>query len=157
MQNQEANSHPFSLGTAAVDNSPRRFPASLVPSMIRAKLSGSAIKVCVLVATDKAGLMKTISQAVISNPDMRRVASENGDAHIYRGTVQYQGSGNSNPCMVILAASQDDPAFRSAKFAAGGEPMQVIALHDGALAKGSCFEALVRQLCAEPMQLEGGL
>ncbi len=157
MQNQEANSHPFNLGTAAVDNSPRRFPVSLVPSMIRAKLSGSAIKVCVLVATDKAELVQAISQAVASNPGMKRFASESGDAHIYRGTVQYQGSGGRTPCMVILATSQGDPAFKSAKFAAGGEPMQVIALHDGQLAKGGCFDALVRQLWAEPMQLEGGL
>lgn len=156
MQNQEANSHPFSLGTAAVDNSPRRFPASLVPSVIRSKMSCSAIKLCVLVATDKPEVIDAIAKAVMSCPDMQRLRNDQGDAHIYRGTIRYRESG-SNPCLVVLASSQSDSAFSSLKFAVGGEPMQVIALHDGALAKGSCFEALVRQLCAEPMQLEGGL
>ncbi|MGL5538805.1 MAG: hypothetical protein ACRDC0_16510 [Aeromonas veronii] len=156
MQNQEANSHPFSLGTAAVDNSPRRFPASLVPSVIRSKMSCSAIKLCVLVATDKPEVIDAIAKAVMSCPDMQRLRNDQGDAHIYRGTIRYRESG-SNPCLVVLASSQSDSAFSSLKFAVGGEPMQVIALHDGPLAKGSAFDTLASYLNAEPMQLEGGL
>lgn len=156
MQNQEANSHPFNLGTAAVDNSPRRFPASLVPSVISGKLSCSVIKLCVLVVTDKPELIDAIAKAVMICPDMQRYGHYQGDAHIYRGAIRYRESG-SNPCLVVLASSQSDSAFSSLKFAVGGEPMQVIAMHDGPLAKGSAFETLASYLSAEPMQLEGGL
>ena len=146
----------YSLGTIE-PTGPAKFPASLAARMIRSKISGSAIKICVLVATDNAKLIKTVSQAVASNPDMKRLGGGKIDAHIYRGTIPYQGSGGSNTCLVVLAASQDDQAFKSIKFAAGGEPKQVIALHDGPLVKGSGYQELTAMLRASPLQLEGQL
>ncbi|ENC6657597.1 hypothetical protein ABKY47_002046 [Aeromonas hydrophila] len=143
----------YSLGTIA-PTGPAKFPASLAPQMIRSKLNSTAIKVVVLVATDQKRLLKDISQAITINPDMKRLAAGKIDAHIYRGNVQFQSSGGNNPCLAVLAASQDDPAFGAIKFAAGGEPMQVIALHGGELVKGSGYQELVASLSGAPLQLE---
>lgn len=146
----------YSLGTIA-PTGPAKFPASLAAQMIRSKLNASAIKTLVLVATDKPKLIKAISQVITSHPDMQRLGDGKIDAHIYRGTVQYQPAGDRNSCLAILATSQDDLAFRSLKFAAGGEPMQIIALHGGDLVKGSGYQELVTSLCGEPLQLEYAL
>jgi hypothetical protein len=144
----------YSLGTIE-PTGPAKFPASLAARMIRSKISGSAIKVLVLVATNNSELARDIVDTALYEHPLHPVAVQEGSARVFRGTVRRVMA--QMPCMVILADSQNDPAFRSFRFAVGGEPMQVIALHDGELVKGSGYQELTAALHAAPLQLEGQL
>lgn len=141
----------YSLGTIE-PTGPDKFPASLAARMIRSKISGSAIKVLVLVATSNAQMIRDIIDVALSSHPLQPVSVSGGTARVFRGTVRRIMA--PMPCMVILAESQDDPAFRSFRFAVGSEPMQIIALHDGELVKGSGYQELVTSLCGDPLQLE---
>ncbi|HGE8241165.1 hypothetical protein LZT27_14505 [Aeromonas veronii] len=144
----------YSLGTIE-PTGPAKFPASLAARMIRSKIGGSAIKVLVLVATSSDQLIRDIVDVALSEHPLQPVAVQDGTARVFRGTVRRVMA--PMPCMVILADSQNDPAFRSFRFAVGGEPMQVIALHDGPLVKDSGYQELTAMLRASPLQLEGQL
>ncbi|WP_429169435.1 hypothetical protein [Aeromonas hydrophila] len=144
----------FALGSIPPTGA-AKFPASLAARLIRSKIGGSAIKILVLVATSNSELISDIVDTAISEHPIHPVAVQEGSARVFRGTLSQHVT--AVPCMIILADSQSDPAFRSFRFAAGGEPMQVIALHDGELAKGSGYQELTAALRATPHQLEGRL
>lgn len=144
----------YSLGTIE-PTGPVKFPASLAARMIRSKISGAAIKVLVLVATSNSKLIGDIVDVALSEHPLHPVAVQDGSARVFRGTIRRVMA--PMPCMVILADSQSDPAFRTFRFAVGGEPMQIIALHDGDLVKGSGYQELTAALRATPLQLESQL
>ncbi|HHO0939058.1 TPA: hypothetical protein ACRTTK_003097 [Aeromonas hydrophila] len=144
----------FNLGTIE-PSGPAKFPLFMAGKMVRSKVNGSAIKTIVLVASKDRALLCQIGQLIDAQPDMARIEAQDSSALLFRG--QYHQQSRSIPCMIVVAETQDDRAFRSLRFAAGAEPMQVIALHDGELVAGSGYQVLAAGLRAHPLQLDGQL
>lgn len=150
------NSHTATdLGLGTIEPSgPAKFPASMAATMIRNKLHGSALKVAVLVASTNKTLRGSVISHMDTMPGMARRQLRGSDATVFTGRVS---SLHGNwPCLCILADRQDDPAFSAFRLSEG-EPMQLIALHDGALATSSGYSALASSAAATPLQLEANL
>lgn len=141
------------LGTIA-PSGPAKFPASMAAGMIRNKLYGSTLKVAVLVASTNKALRGSMISHMDTMPGMARRQIRGSDATVFTGRVS--GLHGNWPCLCILADKQDDPAFSAFRLSEG-EPMQMIALHDGALATSSGYSALASSAAATPLQLEASL
>lgn len=144
----------YSLGTIA-PSGPAKFPASMAAKMIRNKVNSAATKIVVLVAGGPQALRESVSGHMEAMPDMKARKVTDSAAAVHFGVVE--GLHGRHSCLSIVADKQDDPAFSALRFAVPGEPIQVIALHDGDLATSSHYHHLLKSISTPSLQLEAAL
>lgn len=134
---------------------PARFPASLAAKMIRNKVNCTAMKVVVLVATSDKALRESVESHMQTMPDMTARQVAGSTAAVHQGVVDSRHGRYS--CLSILADKQDDLAFAALRFAVPGEPIQVIAVHEGDLSTSSHYHTLLKGISTPSLQLEASL